>query len=919
MNGFLSEVARSIISTHGSDINDLNIVFAGRRVQRYFNVELSKAGGLGNPSYTTIDELIRSFGAEFKQAEKLKLLTVLYTVYSKFYPTEPFDKFYSFGELLLTDFDTIDRYMVDAKSLYSIVSDTLTLDPVGDDPAHRAAINFWRTFQHAKASMHEQQQFLQIWKSLYDIYRDYKIALQSECLAYAGMIYRSVAERLSDSDAVISGKYIVIGLNALSKSEQTILKCFQKSGDTSFYWDYNKQWIDDPMAEAGYFIRQNLEIFPQAADFSYCERSNDNIKLKVIDTPSDIAQCKIVSSELANIASLQNGVVDSETAVILTDEKLLIPLLHSIPPTIAQFNISMGYPLNSTLAYLFFERLISMQNRSRFSPSSGDMEFYHTDIAQLLSHPYIAQNELAEEIENSQTFYLSHQYLTEKLGDLSILWRRANRGYRDMQSYLIDVIDLITTKIELEQEQQFMAAIKSSLLKLRQTISGCNIELSTSLYTSLMFEELASQSIDFEGHSGEGLQITAILESRSLDFKNIILLSMSDDNFPSSRPVSSYIPQGLRQGYGMPSITEHSAIWSFYFYRLLQSAENVTMIYCSASDNATSGEPSRYIYQLQYTSPCDIEFKSVVVNAVRNQNRRAIEIDKTLPIIEKLTIKTYSPSALNRYVRCPMSFYFNDVEQITAPDALDETISALDTGNALHKIMQSLYTPIVGSRNAKVQIRNITGSIITDKIDEYLSQNLSSKIELNLGSAHILKTTLAHLVANVVYYDASMSDNFAIVALEDPISGVVDGHKIGGIADRVDRMEDGSIRIVDYKSGADKMEFKSIEELFLADPKGHNNAALQTLIYGVIAARQYRAEITPALYVARKMRTKNFSPLLVMGGEKIQKINATLGIQIEQHILATLGDITNQDLTFTQTEFTERTCSHCPYKTICRR
>lgn len=919
MNGFLSEVARSIISTHGPDVSNLNIVFAGQRVQRYFNIELSKVGGLGKPSYTTIDELIRSFCVDLKQAEKLKLLTLLYTVYSKFYPTEPFEKFYSFGELLLTDFDTLDRYMVDAKSLYSIVSDTLTLDSVGDDPAHRAAINFWRTFQHAKASMHEQQQFLQIWQSLYEIYSEYKTTLKNEGIAYAGMIYRTVAEKLSASATEISGKYIIVGLNALSESELAILKCFQKSENTTFYWDYNKQWIDDPMAEAGYFIRKNLQIFPQAADFNYSEQSNDSIKLKVIDTPSDIAQCKIASDELSYIASLQNGVVDSETAVILTDENLLIPLLHSIPSEVSQFNISMGYPLNSTLAYLFFERLIALQNRSRFNSSSGEVEFYHTDIAQLLSHPYMAHNELAEEVENSQMFYISHPYLTEKLEDFSILWRRANRGYRDLQSYLIDAIDLITTKIELEQEQQFMTTIKSSLLKLRQTIVECNVELSMSLYTSLIFQELASQSIDFDGHSGEGLQITAILESRSLEFRNIILLSMSDDNFPSSRPASSYIPQGLRQGYGMPSVAEHSAIWSFYFYRLLQSAENVTMIYCSASDNATNGEPSRYIYQLQYTSPCDIEFKSVVVNAVRNQNRRAIEISKTLPMIEKLSVKTYSPSAINRYVRCPLSFYFNDVERIEAPDTLDEAISALDTGNALHKIMQSLYAPIVGSQNAKVQIRNITGSIIADKIDEYLSQNLSSKIELNLGSAHILKTTLAHLVANVVYHDASMSANFAIIALEEPISGVVDGRKIGGIADRVDRMEDSSIRIVDYKSGADKMEFKSIEELFLTDPKGHNSAALQTLIYGVIAARQYRTEITPALYVARKMRAKNFSPLLVIGGEKIEKISTTLDTQIEQQVMATLSDITNQDLTFTQTEFTERICSRCPYKAICRR
>lgn len=911
MDGFLKAAAQHIVHTRGGKINELNIVFVSRRAQIYFENELASINSSYKPTYFTIDKFISEMRPNIVAADKITLITELYNIYKEFVATESFDKFYSFAQLLISDFDTVDRYMVPAQQLYSNISDIKDLDDFADDNAHSAAVNFWRTFQKSKSQDHEQKQFLKIWQSLYQIYSKYKQQLASMGIAYQGMIYRQVAENVPQN---ATGSYIFVGLNALSTSEQRILKTIQKQADTSFYWDYSQSWIESPDTEAGYFIRQNLQQFPQAPNFDYAEQNKSDIELKVIDTPSEILQCKIVGQELLRIKEAQNGVIGAETAVILTDENLLQPLLYSIPDSITSFNISMGYPLSSTFAYQFLECLIALDKSSRIS--GGQIEFYHADIERILLHPYIAQDEIARKIRTSAAFYITSNDLAEIAPLQATLWRKSGTlfgylcaGIEHLNASSDDGKDEgdIGNETINGNEKMLLGTLLGHLKSFTATIAKCKIDISKPLYITLLKEYLTAQTIDFEGFSGQGVQILGILESRSLDFKNIIILSLSDDNFPSARPAASYIPITLREGFSMPSLAEHSAIWSFYFFRLLQRAQSMTMLYCSSADNNTSGEASRYILQLKYCSNHKIEFESVVMDTVKSAIPTKIEVAKTAEMTTSLLFRKYSPTAICRYIDCPIKFYFNDVAEIKPPQEQDETISALDLGNALHKVMEGLNTAT-----------KIDKSLIESTINDYLRQVLSYKIDLNQGSALILKTTLQRMVENIVDYDANYSE-FATIYKEQSIEASVGKYHLKGTVDRIDKLHDGGLRVVDYKSGADKPKIKSIDALFAPDPQGHNAAALQTLIYCYAVAQNYNENVTPALYTARKMGADGFSPLLHIGSAPIEQITSEINTQIETNTAAVIERICDPETPFTQTEYPKEKCTYCVYNAICRR
>lgn len=900
MDGFLKQAAKHINSSYGAALEGTKIVFASRRAQIYFDAELSALGSLYKPTYITIDKLVGSMCDTLKVADKLTLITSLYNIYKEYLAEDSFDKFYSFGELLLSDFDTIDRYMVNAGQLYSNISDNKELAKNGDDEAQMAAINFWRTFQQSKAKQHEQKQFVRIWQSLYDIYTKFREQLFEKGIAYQGMIYRAAAENIP---CATSKRYIFIGLNALSVSEQTILRQLQRNCEVAFYWDYNQSWINDKQAEAGYFIRKNLKLFPQAAGFDYAEQQNGDIKLKIVDTPSEILQCKVVTSSLDEMAA--NGeVIGEQTAVILTDENLLEPLLYSIPPSVSTFNISMGYPLRATLAYQFIERLISLQKGAN---SNG--EFYHADVEQLLRHPYIAQNEAAQAIESAQIYYMPAAEIAELAPNYDTLWVASFKNHFMLSSYLDSAIELIISKLDenYKNEKLFITAAADSLKSFNIAIASCGVEISTRLYVKLMLQNLSSQKSDFEGFSGKGMQILGILESRSLDFENIIILSMSDDNFPSAKPTPSYIPITLREGFGMPSIAEHSAIWSFYFFRLLQRAKRVTMVYCSAANDSTSGQASRYIYQLKYCSPYTIDSQTIITDTVRNSLQKGITVPKTVDLSSKI----YSPSAIGRYLDCPLKFYFYDVAAIKPPKVdSDETISALDTGNALHKIMEVLY---------QIPLKNIDKSTIESHIDSYLNGSMANKVNVNKGSALVLRRTLGRMIDNIVNYDTNISAPFKVVAQEDKISLQIGRFQIEGIADRIDSLDNQTLRVVDYKSGADKNSFKSLDALFDENPLGRNSAALQTLIYCIAVGQKYCSPTTAALYSARKMGGENFSPALTMGNEKIESVSPEMSAELQDKLKAVFESICNVEIPFSQTAYPEKVCLHCAYNAICRR
>lgn len=905
MQSFLEQSAAALWQEYGEEISTLKLVFPSKRARLFFGEALSKLidKPIWQPEYLSIDDLVWKLSS-LQPTDNLRLVAELYNIYSRYHP-EPFDKFYAWGTMLLQDFDTIDKYMVDARILFRNISNLREIESqfAEDSPELEVIRGFWRSFAENKAQSHEQQEFLKIWKSLADIYIEFKARLTELSVAYPGMAYRAVAENIKE--IYTDGQtYCFLGFNALNECEQKIFKFLNERGDALFLWDYTTLFANDPKQEAGRFIRRNLSAFPQS--FSLDNRYNQKLNIEVISSPTDVLQCKVLTSKLEEIFHRQ-GYIDKETAVVLTDENLLQTVLSSIAECVDKINITMGYPITNTLIYNLLERLLQLQLRKR------DKLFYHKDILGLLNHPYINElnprdaNNLIREINSEQKIYISQSELQE----FSALFRPTN-SVAELQRYLLKVLSDVSATDNAER-REYTYSLISGVAKLSSTIENCTIELTTSIYTSLLRQMLRQIRIPYTGEPLGGLQIMGILETRNVDFRNIIILSVNDDNFPGNRAGQSYIPYNLRQAYNLPTSTDAEAMYAYYFYRLIGRAEHLTMLYTSAADDKTTGEQSRYIYQLEYESEFKVNRIDVSLSIEQSPSREIV-VEKSATIIEKLHRKSYAPSAINRYIACPIKFYFNDIERIKVAESIDEELSKLNMGNALHRVMELLYTPLIGVVNPQRHIAQLQDKEIDRAIESALTEFATQQ---SGGQLEIGREIIKLFVKRNLKYDSERSDTYIIDRLETRCEVVMYGAKFIGSADRIDRLSDGSIAIIDYKSGqGDSLSFKSIDELF--DAEKSNKAALQTLIYAMMYSLDEHVDVQPQLYISRKMSGENFSPLLEMNKVQLNRLNQELKEELGQQLNTLITSILDESTPFIQTS-NEKQCQGCDYSPICRR
>lgn len=879
MSTFLGDAARSLIERYGADLSGVTVVFPTRRAGLFFEIELKALGAQELPHLATIDGWICGLST-LQRADNLSVLAQLYKLYSELHPAEPFERWASFGKLLLADFDAVDKYLVDARAVYSVVSDTRAVEADFRDEAYGAALEFWRTFQQAKAEQHAQQEFLRIWQSLYTLYTRLSERLLAQGEGYGGLIYRTVALQ---PEIAPQGPTIFIGLNALSRSEQLIL---ERTGG-EFLWDYDPSWLTTtPPHQAAYFIARNLQKFPQAAWFARSESESPNIE--AIATPTRIGQCKALPALLSEL-----GPLDHRTGIVLTDEGLIVPLVHSLPQTVGSVNISVGYPLRSTGAYGLVERLVALYTTYR-----SDKGFYHTSLLAVLRHPLVGRGELAEELSATGERFFASEHFAPPMGNSTA----------DLNRYLTQVLEGIET--EVEAERYALDLVLGELQALWGRIAKAELPLSVRGYTALLFESLTALRLPYQGHSGQGVQVLGILESRALDFENLIVLSLDDANFPDAHTPTSYMPQTLRSAYGLPSTDEHNAIWSYYFFRLLPRAKNVRLLYCGAGEN----EPSRYLRQLRYLS--DVPYTERTADAALGEAAPAtpIEVAKTPGILGSLTGRRLSPSALNRYTVCPLQFYLSDVAGVKPPDETGETLSALDTGNVLHGSLEELYTPLVGRPDAARLLAQVDRTMIRSAVQTAIEKACGLRIDVRSASVGVVRTAVERLVASVVAYDAARTELFIVHAVEHKIqaewqtpSGV--WVRVGGTVDRLDRLADGSLSIVDYKSGGDRPTYRSVADLFEGETANtRNGAALQLLVYAAVLRRSERVDVSAQLYVARKLGL-DFDPTVAVSDE-------VLG-EVEQQIEKVFEQWNDLGHPFTQTPYRATLCTYCPYRSIC--
>ena len=969
MRTFVEEVAGGLYEKYGDEVSSLTLVMPSKRARLFFAEALTKVAvrPLWEPSYISIDELMGQVSG-LRKADRLRLVAELYKVYSK-YHKESFEEFYHWGEVLVADFDMLDKYMVDASQLFANISD---LKEIESDMSYLSAeqiemINrFWRTLTGEKEGVVEgsatKSSFLAVWRSLGTIYEEFRSNLRALGVGYTGMVYREAVERLNQGLAELSGEeqYVFVGFNALSKCEQSLLQYMQRCCHTEFYWDYDNYYMNDSFQEAGLFVRQNLAMFGEEEGISH-----DNFRkiesVNVLSTSSNVAQCQSVVDILEDIASKNKGVLDKNTAVVLTDENMLMPLLYALPEKFKQepdeqecddeektgINVTMGYPLRNTLTYSFVERLLALQKNARID-KSGEPTFYYIDVEGLLTHPYIADvatsqyDELRGEIVKHRIFQVPQSMLaTTSL--LKIVFRKME-GWRDISNYLLEVVDELSIATPTGEEggyrAEFLTVVSDALVKLQNVVEQCDIEISDSIYRSLVRRHLQSERVSFTGEPLLGLQIMGILETRNLDFKNVILLSMTDNNFPGNKATDkSFIPYSLRYGFDIPTAEHHEGVYAYYFYRLISRAENIYMLYSSASDDKSTGEPSRYIRQIEYETDIKLNRTNVGVE-VSLSNEEVIEVDKSPEVFDKLLRftrnKALSPTAFSTYVKCPLRFYFNVVELLRPEDELEETVDNMTFGNIFHEAADLLYSQIVDDADPAVRLAELRDRGEVEKcVDKAISKVYFGRADEPLpelgGELLIIRNIVReYLGSNLLNYDIRNND-FVVAETECDVKMTLPIEvgaerfdvRLGGRADRIDSLNNGLLRVIDYKTGKPRLNYNGIESLFHGEPiatKRESNI-INTLLYSMMLSHDRGRDVRPELYYVGSMVHDDYSSRFV---ETVDRKSSTLeaysecAAEFESEVKGVLTEMFDCTIPFAQCD-DDSACHYCDYKTLCNK
>lgn len=959
MKGFLEEVAADLYARYGDALSERAVLFPSRRARLFFVDALTRIAGrpMWQPEWVTVDDLMTEISG-LVTGDRVRLITELYKVYSEFH-AEPFDKFYFWGDMLLTDFDTIDKYLIDAGMLFRNVSEIkeLEADISYLTPAQLRILSFWSSLGEEADLTEEKRRFLAIWKTLGPIYGKFRERLAALGIAYNGMVQRAAADRIRGGGFAFPEPrhYVVAGFNALSECEKRLFRFLSTAAETDFYWDYDSYYKDDSVQEAGMFVRSNLAQFPPRAALSH-ENMRQPKEIVSVAAVSNAVQCKYVATILtdlarrraaqdAEVAAGLKPALGKETAIVLTDENLLLPLLYALPSDIGRVNVTMGFPLRQSLAYTFIERLVELQNHRRKKGEGST--FYHADVAGILAHPYVAGSDAAltrsmhEEIVRERRISVDGAWL----GRNALLTRifAPAASWRELSDYLLEVVAAVARQPyagdDARQRVEFLAVISDEVAKLRNSLDECDIDLTAEVYASLLRRHLQTLRIPFEGEPLEGIQIMGILETRNLDFEHVILLSMNDGNFPGNHVAQpSFIPYNLRAAYSLPTPEHHEGVYAYYFYRLVQRARTVHMLYCSHADDKSTGEPSRYIYQLDYESGFDVGKVEVGVD-VNLAETAPIEVAKTREVMARLerfvdaeSTATLSPTAFFRYVACPLRFYFHSVARLEADDEISEEVDAPMFGTILHAAVQKLYARIVDAGHPGEMLRAMirTGEVaaaVEAAINENYLRDEHAAIEDYSGNLLLVKDIVTrYLRGGVMPYDAA-HDAFAVSGIEEQVAYPFPFRagerqlkvKFAGIADRIDALDDGALRVVDYKTGAPHLEFDGVESLFTGTGRQRLSNILQTLLYAMMLSHTRGRDVEPALFYVRNMHRPDYSPQLDDKQLGVRGARYSLYCGRFEELLGTqLAEMFDPATPFRQCEDPD-TCKFCDFNVICKR
>ncbi len=946
MKAFLQELAEEIYKNH-ADLSKITVVFPNRRAALYFRKYLGESISqpVFSPKLLAFEDFVTGL-SPWQVPDKLELVFRLHQVYYKVMgrDAEPFDQFFMWGEMLLRDFDEADKYLINAKNLFSDLRYLKELDS-GLDYLTEEQIAFLESFWSNLDSEQSvnKQKFIDIWRRLYSLYQSFKDSLSKEGLAYEGMLHRAIAEDIDSGKILlpypVGGEKCLwfAGFNALTKAEETIISFAVEQGMAQVRWDTDQYYVNDVQQEAGSFFRSHMEhpVLRKTFSSNVPDFFRQEKKARLFSAAQPVGQVKAMAQILAD--ELQKGLIPEETVIILPDEKLLSPVLHSISGELEKFNVTMGFPLASSPVYNLVEILIELQTSSR-------KDFFNFHQAQaVLSHPYVTAAGAAtvhskiKEIIKHNWVSVPKEFLSSELRLHELVFSRPESITR----YTLDILNEIADLPALEGvDREYVLKGIQLLNRLDAVWSPDSTELTTNQLKSFLrlFRQYARlEKIPFAGEPLKGLQVMGVLESRNLDFKNVFILSLNEGMLPSLSNSGSYIPYNIRRAYGLPTPEHQGSIYAYLFYRAIQRSQNIFLFYNSEPDVLGQGEMSRYLQQLLYESQLTVE-RHVLHNTAEPRQPQPIIIHKDENVLRALArlnegnlrSRGLSPSALNIYLECKLRFYFQYLERIREPLKVEEEIDARVLGNILHVVMEHFYRHLTERKKSKLiehgdfdKAEQLIERFIDDAFIKNYYLDPGHKV-IYEGQRVVVREVVKSFALRITEVDREQTP-FIVEALEQngwmynmKISHAPGFVALGGTIDRVDRKGD-EIRVIDYKTGKDELKFRSIASLFSREGD-RNKAAFQTLLYALLYQNNNLLNgerIVPGLINRNNLFDDDFYFGLKMDGEYLLDA-ASVFQEFESYLQRLLEEIFDPNEVFDQTN-KEEACKICPYKGICYR
>lgn len=898
MKDFLAYVADDILSKYGTNLSRIAVVFPNKRASLFLNEHLARAARqpIWSPATITISELFRQ-QSDLQVADPIKLVCDLHKSFCRCTQLpESLDKFYGWGQLLLADFDDIDKNMADADRVFANLRDIHELDDISylTDEQRQMIHRFFSNFSETHNS-ELKERFLRLWSRFADIYHDFNSRLASQQLAYEGALYRQVVTTLTTTpDENSSGTfpydhYLFVGFNLLQKVELQLFSELQKAGKAHFYWDFDHYYMQHH--EAGQYIRRYLEHFPNELDVTSEAIYGNFSKQKhvsYISAPTEDIQARYISTWLRDSQRLNDG---RRTAIVLCNENLLQTVVHCLPDEVDKVNVTTGYPLSQTAVASLINIWFDLQLQGR-TPRL---------LRIFQRHPY------ARFISDDQ------QPL------LQILREVATNGHSDITDPLF-------------QESLFRAYTLVNRIENLQQSGDLTVDMTT--LQRLVSQVVQQTTIPFHGEPAEGIQVMGVLETRNLDFDHVLLLSCNEGNIPRGVNDSSFIPHSIRQAYELTTIDNKVTIYSYYFHRLMQRASDVTILYNSSTEDGQRGEMSRFMLQLMVESPHTITSHTLQTGQTI-QKWLPDPIEKTPHVLQVMQSQfttqhpILSPTAITKYMRCPLQFYYLYVADIQQPDIPDDE-QELDHrifGNVFHEAADIIYHQLPRYIDKPLLEHLLKSKVEIERaVDEAFHRIIP--FAPKRGLQLINREVIIHYLRQLITIDQRLAP-FTILGLEcdvkrqlTPSATYFQPGIIGGRIDRLDLITDGSdeyIRVVDYKTSNRRPKpIADVEAIFLPENiREHSDYYLQTFVYADIVSRQRPDhKVSPALVFIQHAGGDNYDPTLCFGNQPVRDI-AQVSARFNELLEETITEMFSPDVPFQPTS-DQRTCSTCPFAALCR-